>query len=61
MKAPAEVTHEWKRTDKARGVYTCQHCQMWTANVPLYFHEVCPARDRRKRPERRAASPEREP
>lgn len=53
--APTEVRHEWRRTDKRRGIYTCQHCKMWTANVPEYFREVCPARDRRKRQDRRVS------
>lgn len=53
-KPPAEIRHEWKRTDKKRGIYTCQHCGTWTANVPLYFNEVCEARDRRKGAGRRA-------
>lgn len=45
---PADVRHEWfRKKGAARGVYECPHCKMWTANVPLYFREICPARDRR--------------
>jgi hypothetical protein len=51
---PTEVRHEWFR-NKARGagVYECPHCHQWTANVPLYFQDICEARDRRKTPDRR--------
>lgn len=54
-KPPAEVRHEWKRTDKKTGRYECRHCEMWTANVPLYFDDVCPSRERRQGVDRRAA------
>ncbi len=47
------IHHEWKRTDKKTGRYDCQHCGMWTANMPLYSKDVCPARERRQVPDRR--------
>lgn len=47
MKKPSrEVQHDWKRD--TRGRHRCRHCQSWTANLPLYRYEVCPARDRRE-------------
>ncbi len=53
-RVPADVRHEWfHEKGTARGVYTCPHCRMWTANVPLYFHDICPKRDRRKGEDRR--------
>lgn len=51
---PAEAMHDWIE-DKRHGreAYHCPACDCWTANLPLYRHEVCPAKDRRKGRDRR--------
>lgn len=55
-KAPAEIRHEWyRKKERGAGVYECPHCKMWTANVPMYFSDVCSARERRKVADRRGA------
>jgi hypothetical protein len=54
---PKNLQHEWKRrgNNKRSGIYDCKHCRQWTANMPLYRNEICPARDRRAQVERRGA------
>jgi hypothetical protein len=63
-KPPAEVRHDWELQAEptisaetgltVRDVHVCGACGAWTAHLELYLDEVCPARDRRKRPTRRA-------
>lgn len=52
---PNEIKHEWKvgprpgsPSDLNRTVYRCAPCGMWTANLPLYKDDICPAKERRK-------------
>lgn len=56
---PEEVKHEWtldeSKPARAGRIYrhVCQPCGQWTANLPLYKDDVCPAKDRRKKAEQR--------
>jgi len=63
MRIPKLLQHRWTRCPKAAckkaacphggahgsGVYHCPDCGQWTANLPLYKHNLCPAKERRKR------------
>jgi len=42
------VQHDWK-PGFGRGVYICESCSCWTANLPSYKDEVCDAKERRFR------------
>src|SRR6267154_879076 len=42
------VQHDWK-PGFGRGVYNCESCSCWTANLPSYKDEVCDAKERRFR------------
>lgn len=54
-KGAMAVYHCWLRDKvKGEGVYRCSYCGEWTANVPLYFNDVCPAKERRKGDRRRS-------
>lgn len=48
VRAPDDVRHNWHKRHGATGVYDCDLCNSWTANLPLYRYEVCPELDRRK-------------
>jgi len=74
VRAPKQVCHQWMKVTqddlialgmpgcKRTGMYVCHNCDSWTANLPPYRYEVCPAKDRRKGPtDRRANAPEPNP
>lgn len=49
---PVKIRCQWKRDvrlpAKSLGsVYYCSNCSAWTANLPLYKNQICPAKDRR--------------
>jgi hypothetical protein len=68
--APKEIRCRWRLARVAdfkeqavtgSDVYFCPDCGSWTANLPAYHYDVCPAKDRRKRRcvDRRVARKER--
>lgn len=48
-RTPKEVRHRWyRRVGATLAAWACPACKVWTANLPLFKMDVCPARDRRK-------------
>lgn len=47
-RAPKDIRCVWTPRKGERGTYDCLDCGCWTANLPLYRFDVCPAKDRRK-------------
>lgn len=44
---PLEIRCQWTARKGKPGVYDCPNCKQWTANLPLYRADVCPAKERR--------------
>lgn len=44
-RGPDWLKHEWELRTGPTVLYDCLTCRQWTANLPLYKNEICPAKD----------------
>ena len=52
------LKHDWLEEANKPGVYVCDNCGCWTANLPLYKDEVCDSQERRFADRRKRAHQE---